>query len=593
MALAIKKLLLSCLLLIGIFISFFAGLSAFETVGKPYLGILPFNNLYIGAFTQHDSANQNLDLDYHDRLLAINDTSIQKAEDISALLQHHTNGQTYELRIESNGKQKTLKSYQTLLSANNVFKIFAPLSATAIAFFMIAILVLLIKPEPKGSAAFTLYCISMGVYLISAYDFHTTYQLIHPLFISISFLPATIIHMSLDFPDQIFTKSQRIKIRLGAYVLSFVIFIPYDIFFWGNPKLWSYFEHACFFYISLSYIFWVWSMIFRYRHTKDSTIRKQSRHILLAIVPGFGFIFVLVWLTFIFKVPVPLNYVAPFCLLFPIVLVGAMFRSNLFLVQTLEHQIHERTETLRKKELELFQTHKLASVGLLASGTAHEIGNAMNVIVSNLPILKKYIDLFMSKLRSQSIHDSELIYALKDTPDLLNDLDRSSHRALDIMNHLKYFAKPDISGKILFQVEQALESTLKWIKRTLPKGISIQFEKKVTSPIEAVPGQLEQVFLNLLFNAVEALGEKGTISIDQQEKEGHIVVSIHDTGPGILEKDLHKIFDPFFTTKTSGTGLGLSVSYGIIKSHGGTLEVESNPAQGTTFKIKLPIGHKQ
>jgi two-component system NtrC family sensor kinase len=244
--------------------------------------------------------------------------------------------------------------------------------------------------------------------------------------------------------------------------------------------------------------------------------------------------------------------------------------------RTLERKVTERTQELERIQAQLIRSEKLASLGELVAGIAHEINNPLTGIL-----------VFSSLI----IKDSRLDPALK------SDLDtviQETERCATIVKGLLDFARESVPQKSRTSLNEILDASLSLVKnQALFQNISIVLDYSPDIPaILADPHQLEQVFINILLNASHAMSAGGTLRVvtDMAGENSDVTVTIADTGCGIPEENLPKIFDPFFTTKeTSGTGLGLSVSYGIINSHGGTIEVESTVGVGTAFTIHLPI----
>ncbi|HTP63901.1 MAG TPA: ATP-binding protein, partial [Geobacteraceae bacterium] len=244
--------------------------------------------------------------------------------------------------------------------------------------------------------------------------------------------------------------------------------------------------------------------------------------------------------------------------------------------RTLEGKVMERTRELERIQAQLIRSEKLASLGELVAGIAHEINNPLTGI------------LVFSSLIS---NDSRLDPALK------SDLDtviQETQRCATIVKGLLDFSRESVPQKSWMSINDILNASLALV-RNQAQFHNIDIVQEYSPDIPAIfadPHQLEQVFINILLNASHAMEEGGTLRLVTSlcARHGGVIVKIADTGCGIPEENLSKIFDPFFTTKqTKGTGLGLSVSYGIINSHGGSIEVESSVGVGTTFTIHLPI----
>ncbi|MFH1262622.1 MAG: ATP-binding protein [Pseudomonadota bacterium] len=536
-------------LLAGALLAAVVTLHAFGTVNQSFHGILPFENGYVGAFTQPSWEGGKLGLKYHDRIDA-------------------------------------LKLALSTLSSADVFSIFVPLAATGICFLLIGAFAFFIYPAPPGILPFLSYCGAAGVYFLTAYDFHTTYRFVPLLLITFTFIPATVIHLAVAFPKPIVQKKVQRLATLLAYLISVVIGIPYLSLFHSQPTLWVRAEYSVVAYLSAAYLLWTGVMIYRATRDPDQATRDLCRLLLVPLLTAFGLVFVAGWLVFVFNRAIPLNWIAPVCLIFPGAIAYAMLRRNLFFVDYLETQIQKRTQ-------ELNEATKLAAVGLLAAGTAHEIGNAMNLVSSNVPVLRKYADRLLALGSRASVEEKEKAdfqFVQSDLPDLLSNLDRGAQRAMGIATDLKTFARPQASERGEIDLAEAIEATLRLLRTELGTRIAVkkQFSPSLPKPV-GFPGQIHQVVLNLLLNAIQAIDGEGTIEIGVRAEGRQLIATIRDSGRGIPPEELNRIFEPFFTTKEKGTGLGLSVSYGIIAAHGGKLSVASAPGQGTIVTMVLPI----
>jgi PAS domain S-box-containing protein len=273
----------------------------------------------------------------------------------------------------------------------------------------------------------------------------------------------------------------------------------------------------------------------------------------------------------------------------------------------------------RKLEAQLFQSEKMASIGQLAAGVAHEINNPVGFVNSNLHTLKGYQedlqqlipryqdvlteikgcmsgparDAILQKIRAiESLEaEADLGFILEDSPQLINESQEGTERIKKIVLDLKNFAHPGEQNRQMIDINKNIESTLNIVWNELKYHAEVIKDFGRIPQIEGYPQQLNQVFMNLLVNAAQALEGKGEIWIQTREKNGKVEVKISDTGCGIPQENLKQIFDPFFTTKPvgKGTGLGLNVSYNIIKKHNGTIDATSKVGEGTAFTIQLPI----
>jgi signal transduction histidine kinase/CheY-like chemotaxis protein len=243
--------------------------------------------------------------------------------------------------------------------------------------------------------------------------------------------------------------------------------------------------------------------------------------------------------------------------------------------EELEHKVEARTQELRAAQEQLLQSEKLASIGKLAAGVAHEINNPMGVILGFAQGILKTLPEDDSLRKPLTIMEKESLRCKRIVQNLL-DFARHSEPTLHLTNINELIdASCDLAGH---------QTSLQNVK--LVKGYD-----PALPPIMADPNQLQQVFINIMLNAYQAMPDGGTLHLTTRRVGSELQVIFADTGTGIPPDNVQNIFDPFFTTKEvgEGTGLGLSVSYGIIKAHGGDIEVESKVGKGTTFVIKLPL----
>jgi len=282
--------------------------------------------------------------------------------------------------------------------------------------------------------------------------------------------------------------------------------------------------------------------------------------------------------------------------------------------------LQELNDKLVEHQQQLLHSEKLASVGQLAAGVAHEINNPTGFVMGNLEVLAEYKDDILQLLAKyneleqqlsnkndpqvnatlQSIQDykkdTNMEYTLKDMHNLITDSIDGSRRIKNIVKDLKNFSRVDNIEKTPVDINsEVIEIALRLVWNELKYKCTLN---KSLSPLpiyKCNPGELSQVILNLLVNASDAIKDNGEISISSTFMENYIQIQVSDNGSGIENKDLIKLFDPFFTTKDvgKGTGLGLSISHRIIEKHGGVLSVASQVGHGTVFTIMLPIEEEQ
>ncbi len=275
-------------------------------------------------------------------------------------------------------------------------------------------------------------------------------------------------------------------------------------------------------------------------------------------------------------------------------------------LETALADLNEAYGDLKDTQNHMLQREKMASVGQLAAGVAHEINNPMGFITSNLITLRKYFDRLreFTQIQSDVIESGKgqadiqasrkkmkIDFILEDLPDLFEESLEGADRVKTIVLNLKSFSRMDEAQMASADINECLQATLNIVWNELKYTASVHRNYGDIPKILCYSHELSQVFLNILVNAGQAIKSQGIIRISTSEVDGYVYISIADNGAGIPAEKIEKIFDPFFTTKEvgKGTGLGLSISYDIIKKHNGELLVESVEGKGTTFTVKLPV----
>jgi signal transduction histidine kinase len=256
-------------------------------------------------------------------------------------------------------------------------------------------------------------------------------------------------------------------------------------------------------------------------------------------------------------------------------------------------------DELKNTQAQLIHSEKMASLGQLVAGISHELNNPIGFIYANVKQLKSYtdkIEKFSQSLKTASKTPSgkskiRIDSILPDLKNLIEDTIHGSQMVKNLVDNLRKFSHLDQAQWKEVDIHQGIESSLMILNPELKHRIKVIKDYQAKRLIECNPGQINQVFLNLLSNAAQAIDGDGTITITTSEDKDTLIVSIKDSGVGIPETILNKIFDPFFTTKDvgKGTGLGLSISYSIIKNHNGSIDVISEVNKGATFIMTLPF----
>jgi signal transduction histidine kinase len=277
-------------------------------------------------------------------------------------------------------------------------------------------------------------------------------------------------------------------------------------------------------------------------------------------------------------------------------------------------ELEQAYSQLKQTQTQLLQSEKMASIGQLAAGVAHEINNPIGYVHSNLGTLQGYVRGLLTLLNAyadavrgltpgceaafaaiEGLKDQiDFDFLRQDLPQLLAESREGIERVKKIVLDLRDFShagQSDVEEWVRADVHRGLESTLNIVWNEIKYKAEVRRDFGELPPIDCIPSQLNQVFLNLLVNAGQAIADHGQITVTTRVHGDFICISFADTGSGIAPEHQKRIFDPFFTTKPvgKGTGLGLALSYGIVQKHHGRIEVSSTPGTGTVFRIYLPI----
>ncbi|MDH0867816.1 PAS domain S-box protein [Mitsuaria sp. GD03876] len=263
---------------------------------------------------------------------------------------------------------------------------------------------------------------------------------------------------------------------------------------------------------------------------------------------------------------------------------------------------------LEEAQNQLLQAEKMASIGQLAAGVAHEINNPIGFVSSNLGTLRSYVEPMFGLLDTmQAAPDAlpeavaralgdldrriDLAFVKEDLPQLLDESEDGLVRVKKIVQDLKDFSRVDHAEWQDADLNAGLESTLNVVMNEVKYKADVKKDYGALPPVRCIAAQLNQVFMNLIVNAAHAIPQRGEIRLATRAEGDWVWVSVEDTGIGMSEEVRRRIFEPFFTTKPvgQGTGLGLSLSYSIVQKHAGRIEVDSTPGQGTRFRVGIPV----
>ncbi|HDH06557.1 MAG TPA: GHKL domain-containing protein [Nitrospirae bacterium] len=293
----------------------------------------------------------------------------------------------------------------------------------------------------------------------------------------------------------------------------------------------------------------------------------------------------------------------------PIYQIGEQFNNMMYIAEVKNNELEKANKEITLTQSQLLQQEKMATIGQLAAGVAHEINNPMGFISSNLGTLGKYtnkltefintqtgvIESLQSTEASDRLKDTrrklKLDYIFEDIEELIKESVDGAERVKKIVQNLKTFSRVDGAEHKYANINECIESTLNIVRNELKYKAVVEKEYGELPQTKCYPQQLNQVFVNLLVNAAQAIEKQGVIKIRTWNGDGFISVSISDTGQGIPEEKIKRIFDPFFTTKDvgKGTGLGLSITCDIVKKHKGEITVESEVGKGSAFTVKIPV----
>jgi len=287
------------------------------------------------------------------------------------------------------------------------------------------------------------------------------------------------------------------------------------------------------------------------------------------------------------------------------------------LVET-NHALSKTLEDLKEAQSQLVDSEKMAGLGQLTAGIAHEINNPINFVTSNIKpleldildldtVIKMYEDLDPEQELKPQIANIEsfkkqidIVFVREEIKSLLSGIGEGARRTAEIIRSLKNFSRLDENDTKPVDLNEGISSTLVLVKNTFPDQMQVIREFGNLPLVECLPGKINQVFMNLITNAVHAIkskepkDDKGLLTIKTWEEGSDVKISIKDSGTGMPDEVKQKIFEPFFTTKDvgEGTGLGLSIVFRIIENHGGNIDVITKLNQGTEFIITLPINSK-
>jgi signal transduction histidine kinase len=290
-----------------------------------------------------------------------------------------------------------------------------------------------------------------------------------------------------------------------------------------------------------------------------------------------------------------------------------ILQQNKTKIEDKNRELEAALQQIEKAQEQIIQQEKMATIGQMAAGVAHEINNPIGFISSNLNTLGKYVERFgqfialMDDVVQRGCNDEaraeiaagrrrlKIDSISQDIHQLIEENIEGTERVKTIVLDLKNFSRIDNQERKTANLNTCLDETLRIVWNELKYKTTVIKEYGELPETECYPQQLNQVFVNILANAAQAIVDKGEIRIRTWATDASVFIAISDNGPGMPQEIRNRLFEPFFTTKEvgKGTGLGLSISYDIVKKHGGDILVDSQPAQGTTFTVRIPVGENR
>ena len=415
-----------------------------------------------------------------------------------------------------------------------------------------------------GRWPFFLFHLLVGNYLVLCPDFHLTYQFSYFLMICFALIPAAMTHFAMMFPEESIRVQKNHRLYLIPYKISFLLIIPYLLFF-HQPKVWVKIEYVAFFYLVFSYLFWIGKLFQTLKHPLLDYNRIIAKYLLLGQVVAFSVPLIASLAIFLLDYAFPLNLAAPLALLFPISVFFGIILGR-----------------LRQSQVQLIQSEKNAALGNLLAGLAHEINNPMTFIYSAMEPLKEMVKELKTKPNEKTWSNVD---------QLLGVIEEGATRSKDIIESFRYFSHPDQKQNQKIDLHAVIDQSLELLKPKWKDRIVIQKHYGQLSAFEAATTEMGQIFVNLISNACLAIPNQGKIEITTGTFRGMNLISIKDNGVGMSKETMGKIFNAFYTTRMQGegTGLGLSIVLGIVRKYGGTLDVKSEINKGSEFIVQLPV----
>jgi signal transduction histidine kinase len=522
-----------------------------DMIDQPFPGFLTFENGVVGPYMRVDWTGAEAGLRYHD------------------VVQKSSNGWIVNDTF-------TTIPHMTFTHIDFA-RVFLVPFISGLLFLSISLFVYRAARNLTGVLPFTLFYLGVSSYLISSFDFHSAHTASWAFMIIFAFIPSFMTHFALVYPHLPPRLEHHRKFYIHIpYLISFILCIPYLYLFYTEPSSWKYAEMAVVGYAILSYLFWLGMFLYRIKTTTNAFDRITVKYLFGGQLLAFITPLIAIVIIYSFRFQIPMNLLTPLTLALPIASIIGIVWAN-----------------LKKAQLRLIQSEKLASLGQLVAGVAHEINNPTNFIYSNIDTLKEYLTYIQGFLPEDGKKFRDTLSpqeVMSDLVETINDIEEGSVRIKEIVGDLRRFVYSKEGDTTPVDINAGIESTLHLLKHEITDSVEISWVKRELPQLTGNQGNINQVWMNLIKNGIDALDGRGRITIVTAANQSEITISISDTGPGIPEHIAERIFDPFFTTKPEGegTGLGLPITYQIIKNIGGQLDITSNET-GTTATVRLPL----
>ncbi len=249
-------------------------------------------------------------------------------------------------------------------------------------------------------------------------------------------------------------------------------------------------------------------------------------------------------------------------------------------------QVEETNRKLKETQTHLVHSEKMASLGQLVAGIAHEINNPLAFVINNIFIVQEGLE----RLGNEQGLSPEMLGRLGKIQVQIKEAREGARRVKELVSNLRTFSRLDEGTFKTINVQESIESVLLFLRHKTDGRIQVERNYGNVETLSCLAGELNQVLMNVIANAIDSIPGDGKITLTTAQEDGNFVIRVRDTGNGIPEAIRHRIFEPFFTTKPigQGTGLGLAISYGIVQAHHGSMEFSSKDGEGTEFVVKIP-----